>query len=110
MRRQDAENLRRDLVQQGLDVKDLDKLIKDLKEMEDARKFSDVKGLEQLQTQVVEGLKNFEFGLYRKLGLGDEKGPALGARSPVPAEYKAQVEEYYRSLAGAKKKNEEKKK
>lgn len=92
-------------MQQGLDVKDLDQLIKNLRELEDARKFSDINGLEQLQTQVVEGLKTFEFGLYRKLGLGDDKGPAIGARSPIPAEYKAQVEEYYRELAKAKKKN-----
>lgn len=104
VRRENAEDLRKDLVQQGVDVKDLDQLIKQLREMEDARKFSDVQGLEALQNQVIEGLKTFEFGLYRKLGLGDAKGPALGARSPVPAEYRAQVDEYYRSLAAPKKK------
>jgi hypothetical protein len=53
---------------------------------------------------VIEGLKTFEFSLYRKLGLGDEKSPALGARAQVPAEYRAAVEEYYRSLAGVKQK------
>lgn len=105
VRRQNAEDLRRDLVQQGVDVKDLDALINQLRQMEDARKFSDINGLETLQTQVIEGLKTFEFGLYRKLGLGDAKGPALGARAPVPAEYRAQVDEYYRSLAAPKKKN-----
>jgi len=51
---------------------------------------------------VIEGLKTFEFTLYRKLGLGDSKAPTLGANAPVPAEYRAAVEEYYRSLAGAK--------
>lgn len=105
LRRQNAEDLRRELVQQGIDVKDLDQAIKSLREMEDARKFSDVRGLEALQDQVIEGLKTFEFGLYRKLGLGDAKGPAIGSSAPVPAEYRALVDEYYRSLAGGKKKN-----
>jgi len=105
VRRQNAEDLRKELVQQGVDVKDLDGLIKQLRDMEDGRKFGDIQGLETLQNQVIEGLKTFEFGLYRKLGLGDAKGPALGARAPVPAEYRAQVDEYYRSLATPKKKN-----
>ena len=73
--------------------------------VEEGRKFGDIQGLETLQNQVIEGLKTFEFGLYRKLGLGDAKGPALGARAPVPAEYRTQVDEYYRSLAAPKKKN-----
>ena len=42
--------------------------------------------------------------LYRKLGLGDGKSPTLGTTAPVPPEYRAAVEEYYRSLAGARKK------
>jgi hypothetical protein len=43
-------------------------------------------------------LKTFEFTLYRRLGLSDENRPALGAPPPVPPEYRALVEEYYRSL------------
>ena len=60
--------------------------------------------MERLQGDVIEGLKSFEFTLYRKLGLGDKKSPTLGTRAAVPAEYRAAVEEYYRSLAGARKK------
>jgi hypothetical protein len=53
---------------------------------------------------MIENLKSVEFNLYRKLGLGDGKSPTLGTTAPVPAEYRAAVEEYYRSLAGARKK------
>jgi len=49
-------------------------------------------------------VKSFEFGLARALGLGAEGKPALGARATVPAEYRAMVDEYYRSLAGSTKK------
>jgi hypothetical protein len=101
LRRQKAEELRNELAKQGLDTKELDRAIGEMKKLEDARAFGDIQGVQELQSQVIEGLKTFEFGLYRTLGLGDGKGTAIGARAPVPAEYKAQVEEYYRSLAGA---------
>jgi len=45
-------------------------------------------------------VKDFEFALGRKLNGAQPDGPTLGARSPVPEEYRAAVEEYYRSLAG----------
>ena len=54
--------------------------------------------------EIIEGLKAFEFTLYRRLGLVDQKSPTLGTRAPVPSEYRAAVEEYYRSLAGSKRK------
>jgi hypothetical protein len=104
MRRANAEELRKDLVRQGVEVKDLDQAIDEMKRLETQRGLGDPKSLAALQSSVIEGLKNFEFTLYRKLGLGADKTPALGARVPVPAEYRADVEEYYRSLAGAKKK------
>ncbi|MEP6780672.1 MAG: hypothetical protein ABJC26_12330, partial [Gemmatimonadaceae bacterium] len=104
MRRQAAEDLRKEMAQQGMNVKDLDRAISDMKQFENTKAFGDPQGIDQLQASVIDGLKDFEFSIYRKLGLGDQKGPALGARAPVPAEYRAAVEEYYRSLAGAKKK------
>jgi len=52
---------------------------------------------------MIEGLKTFEFSLYRSLGMGTDGRPALGANAPVPAEYRAMIEEYYRSLAGTAK-------
>ena len=53
-------------------------------------------------TAMLERLKNFEFALYRSVGLGADGRPAAGARAAAPAEYRALVEEYYRVLAGSK--------
>ncbi len=104
MRRENAEALRDEMKRQGLDTRELENAIAGLRQLENGRAFGDPKGLEQLQSQVIEGVKSFEFGLAKALGLGTEGKPALGARAPVPAEYRAMVEEYYRSLAGTKKK------
>ncbi len=100
MRRQAAEELRRELAGQGLDVRELDRAISDLRQLESGRVLNgDPKGLAELQANVIEGLKTFEFALFRSYGLGADNRPALGARAPVPPEYRALVEEYYRSLA-----------
>ena len=104
LRRENAEALRREMAGQGVDTRELDQAIENLRQLEQGRGFGDPKGLEQLQSSVIEGLKTFEFGLARKLGLGTEGRPALGARASVPPEYRAMVEEYYRSLAGSTKK------
>jgi hypothetical protein len=102
LRRQAAEALRRDLEGQQLDPGELDRLIDDLKRLESGRLFADPKSLEELQQAVIEGLKTWEFKLWRQLGLSGENRPALGAAAQVPAEYRALVEEYYRSLGKPK--------
>ena len=97
VRRQAAEGLRRDLGQ-NMDPAELDRIIADLRRLESGRPFSDPQGLEELQRAVIEGLKTWEFKLWRSLSQNGENRPALGAPSQVPAEYRALVEEYYRSL------------
>ena len=104
MRRQNAEDLRKELVKQGVSVSELDRAIDEMRLLERSQLTGDPKGIDQLQGSVIEGLKTFEFSLYRKLGLGDGKSPTLGSSAPVPAEYRAAVEEYYRSLAGTRRK------
>jgi hypothetical protein len=79
-------------------------VIDELRRLEASRTYGDPRGLDELQAAMIENLKSVEFNLYRKLGLGDGKSPTLGTTAPVPPEYRAAVEEYYRSLAGAKKK------
>jgi hypothetical protein len=102
MRRESAEGLRDELARQGVNVGDLDRMIENLRQLERGR-IGDPRGLEQLQLGVIEGLKEFEFSLYQRLGLAGGKGPSLGTRAAVPEEYRAAVEEYYRSLAGSRK-------
>jgi hypothetical protein len=106
--RQNAEALRRQLGAQGVDTRDLDKAIAALREFEGSRSaaLDDPRAVERLQNAVIEGLKDFEFALARKLNGAQPGGPALGTRSPVPEEYRGAVEEYYRSLAGGRREKE----
>ncbi len=99
LRRDDAEELRTLAREQGVDVAELDRAIAELRRLEAGRALGDPLATDALQTAALERLKAFEFSLFRQLT--EKGGPrsALGARSPVPSEYRAQVEEYYRSLA-----------
>ena len=51
---------------------------------------------------MIDGFKDFEFGLRRRLGEGDSTRVLLERTGDVPAAYKQNVEEYYRSLARIK--------
>jgi hypothetical protein len=99
LRRQNAERLRDLAREQGVDVADLERAIRDLRQLESGRPLGDPLGAAQLQSEVIDRLKAFEFGLYRQLTGAGTPRAALGARSPVPSEYRAEIEEYYRSLA-----------
>jgi hypothetical protein len=102
MRREAADSLRRELAGQNLDVGELDRAIADLRRLESARPFGDPKNLADLQAAVIEGLKTWEFKLWRVLGQAGDNRPAMGATAQAPPEYRALVEEYYRSLARKK--------
>ncbi|HEU5218954.1 MAG TPA: hypothetical protein VFU23_09855, partial [Gemmatimonadales bacterium] len=99
LRREAAESLSRALGGRNVDGADLERAIADLKRLESGRPFSDPKDLERLQQAVIEGLKNWEFRLWRVLGQTGGDRPAMGAPAAAPPEYRAMVEEYYRSLA-----------
>jgi len=98
MQRQEAEALRGDVAAQGGDVSELDRAITSLRELEAQIARDKPQGVAALQSAVIEGLKTFEFTLWRRAN-GGEGRPAVGPRGQVPAEYRALVEEYYRSLA-----------
>ena len=102
LRRGNAEQLRRALAGEGIDVSQLDRAISAMRQLERSGALDDPRAVERLETQVIDGLKDFEFALARKLGGAQPNGPALGTRSPVPEEYRSAVEEYYRSLAGGR--------
>lgn len=99
LRRQAAESLRRELAREGIDTRELDRAISGLRRLESGTALNDPLGREELQAAIIEGLKTWEFRLWRTLGNGGDKGPAVGAPSQAPAEYRALVEEYYRALA-----------
>ena len=92
----------RDLLrQQNLDPRELDEILRRLRELEDTRIYRDVNELQRLQTLVTEGLKRFEYGLRRKVGDEADRALVTGA-DEVPQEFRKLVEEYYRSLSKAK--------
>ena len=98
-RREVAESLRTDLRALGQGVDDIDRLIDRFRELENPATFGDVRGLDRLQEDLIEQLKNLEFALWRKFGVDEGQRPALGASARVPPKYRELVEEYYRSLA-----------
>lgn len=98
-RRVDAERLRQDLAQQGVDVRELDRVIGEMRRLEGSAIGTDQRAAERLQTEVVQGLKDFEFSVRRALGGDDENRPRLGRQDAVPPEYRELVEKYYESLA-----------
>jgi hypothetical protein len=100
-RLQDAQELRRDLVRQGLDVSQLDRAIGGIRSLTDERILADERAASDLRAQTIDGLKAFEFALRKKLGAEDAK-VLLGRTGDVPAAFKQYVEEYYRALAKPK--------
>jgi hypothetical protein len=94
----DAEALRRQLQQSGVNPRDLDDIIKDLARFDNDRLYADPNGLAQLQAQVMDKMKKFEFSLRRKVEGGNES-LGLSGSDQVPEGFRQAIEEYYRSLA-----------
>jgi len=93
------------LKEQNVDPKEFDEIMKRLKELDSERVYQDVEELARLQTSVAEGLKRFEYALRRKVGDDTDRALVNGSED-VPSEYKALVEEYYRSLSKGKTKQD----
>jgi hypothetical protein len=98
MRREAAEDLRDDLRRQGINTEELDRAITQLQRLEGTGMSGDPKGLDQLQADVIAGLKQFEFSLFKQLGIGTAKQPATGMRADTPPEFKAWVDEYFKAI------------
>ena len=98
----DAENLRRELAGKGLPTKELDRAIEGLRQLTNPRTLEDTRTAADLRSKTIEGFKDFEFGLRRALGGSDSTRVLLERAGDVPAAYKQQVEEYYRSIGRGK--------
>jgi hypothetical protein len=99
----DAEQLRRELTAAGVNPRDLDDVIRDLKQFSDDRGYGDLQGLEKLQAAALERLQQFEFGLRKKAD-PNQDSLALSGSDEVPAGFRPAIEEYYRQLAKNQKK------
>ena len=96
----DAEQLRRMVQGQGVDAKELDEMLRNLRELDDDRVYKDVEELERLQSQVTESMKRFEFDLRRQVE-GADAQLLLSGSDDVPEKFRKIVEQYYRSLSKA---------
>jgi hypothetical protein len=103
-RRAEAQALRRELQAMGLDVSNLDALIQGLRAFDNTRAYGNLEEIARLQAQLVNGFRRFEFDLRRALGDSRADQLLLSGSDEVPAEYRKQIEEYYRALAREKKK------
>jgi hypothetical protein len=98
----DAEALRQELARTGVPTKELDQAIDNLKQMVNPQNLFDTRAAADLRAKTIEGFKDFEFGLRRRLGESDSTRVLLERSGDVPAAYKQNVEEYYRSIGKGK--------
>ena len=96
----DARALRRDLSSRGVDVRALDQAIGKMESLNIP--LSDPRAEKELRSQVVEGLRAFEYQLGQKFGITSGDRVLVDRTGEIPAEYRKYVEEYYRSLGKTK--------
>jgi hypothetical protein len=89
-------------VKQGTDVSALDRAMEAMRAAASQDKLEDEKSGDELRTQVIDGLKAYEFALRRALDGKDNAQVLSGRNGDVPVEFRAYVEEYYRSIARPK--------
>ena len=81
-----------------MNPRDLDEILKDIRQFDYDRVYADPQGLEKLQAAAIDKLKKFEFSLRRKVENGNES-LSLSGSDQVPEGFRQAIEEYYRSLA-----------
>ena len=94
----ETEALRRDLVEAGVDPRDLDAILRDIQGLDSDRIWANPQSLQALQASALERLRQFEFSLRRQIET-DSQPLALSGSDEVPAGFREAIEEYYRSLS-----------
>jgi hypothetical protein len=92
----EALELRRDLAAENIDPRELDEILRALRQLDDPRVYQNASELQRLQSTIAEGLKRFEFGLRRQADAANTI--VLSGSDEVPEEFRKLVQEYYRSL------------
>ena len=88
----EAEQLRRMLQGEKIDPKEIDAMLRNLRQLNDDRVYKDVEELARLQAQVTDSAKRLEYDLRRKVEGTDAPAAALGLRRSareVPQERRA---------------------
>ncbi|MYC09873.1 MAG: hypothetical protein F4X59_07040 [Holophagales bacterium] len=98
-RRADLESLRNDLRRERMDTADIDQLLQQMGDLSLLGLNRDPLALERLRDDIVEGLRQFEYRLWRELRGGEAERVYLGNSDQVPPGYRELVDEYFRKLA-----------
>jgi hypothetical protein len=98
----DLNRLRGDLRNQDLkgaeiDPKELDQMMRALRDLADPRVYKDIAELARLQAYVAEQAKRVDFALRREVEA--QNAVAISGSDEVPDAFREEVAEYYRSLA-----------
>jgi hypothetical protein len=96
----EAEQLRRMLQGEKIDPKEIDAMLRNLRQLSDDRVYKDVEELARLQAQVTDSAKRLEYDLRRKVE-GTDGQLLLSGSDEVPEKFRKSVEQYYRSLSKA---------
>jgi hypothetical protein len=99
-RMNDAERLRDDLRREGVDVRDLDRILGRMRDLRAPVTEGQPDAVAVLDRDVVQGFKAFEFALRRQLAQAGNERPFLTGADEVPEQYRKLVEEYYKRLSG----------
>lgn len=95
----EVRDLQRVLDEQDIDSQQLADVVQALRSLDRERVYTDAVELARLQAQVLEGLKQFEFGLRRELEGEAVDRAFLSGSEDVPTGFRKLVEEYYRALS-----------
>jgi DNA anti-recombination protein RmuC len=94
----EAEGLRRMLQSEKIDPKEIDAMLRALRQLNDERVYKDVEELARLQAQVTDSAKRVEYDLRRRLE-AKQGQTLLSGSDEVPEQFRKVVEQYYRSLS-----------
>lgn len=83
----------------GADPRDLQTMLDAMRALDRNATYDDPEEVLRLQSQLVEGMKQFEFQLRRDFAIDEENEILLYRAGEVPDEYKALVAEYFRALS-----------
>ncbi len=96
---QEAIELQRILEEEDLNQQQLGEVIGALRELDRENVYLDLAELNRLQSQIVEGLRQLEFGLRRELEGEGQDRVFISGSDEVPTGFRRLVEEYYRALS-----------
>ena len=85
-----------------MNTSDLDDIVARIDQLRRRNTYGDPRGMEQLEADVIQALKEFEYALRREI-LGDAgKELFLSGSDEVPSEYRDLVQRYYKALSGGR--------